>query len=366
MEPTIFAIQTTDLNLQTRFQVPMALNKLALIRYKTIDDCLRNRARKWTLDNLIDKVSEALYEYEGIPDGVSKRTLQLDLQTMRSDKLYSAPIVVTEKKYYSYEDPKFSITQSKLTAADIQKMNEVVGILKHLNGFTHFGEMSEMIAKLENNLYRNRAEGHNIIQFESNALLRGLNWIDPLYKAIAARRALLVDYRSFKARDAKQGIYYPYLLKEYRNRWFLIAKHKDRSHLLTLALDRIEGVQELFKEAFVDHPSVDFDHYYDNVIGVTKSEHDRAVKVILEVSQQMKPYLLTKPLHPSQTVLKVEDGRTILQIEVVPNFELERELLGYGAGIKVLGPRLLVKRISAAFRAAAGLYGGAGELGVAG
>jgi hypothetical protein len=63
----------------------MALNKLALIRYKTIDTCLRNRARKWTLENLIDKVSEVLYEYEGIRDGVSKRTIQLDLQTMRSE-----------------------------------------------------------------------------------------------------------------------------------------------------------------------------------------------------------------------------------------------------------------------------------------
>jgi len=334
----------------------MALNKLALIRYKTIDDCLRNRARKWTLENLIEKVSEALYEYEGILDGVSKRTLQLDLQTMRSDKLYSAPIIVTEKKFYTYEDPKFSITQSKLTAADVQKMNEVVGILKHLNGFNHFGEMSEMIAKLENNLHRNRTEGHNIIQFESNALLRGLDWIDPLYKAIAARRALQIEYRSFKARDAKQGIYYPYLLKEYRNRWFLITKLKHKNHLLTLALDRIEGVQELPREPFITHPSVDFDHYFDNVIGVTKSEHDRAVKVILEVSPKMKPYILTKPLHSSQMVLNDQEDKTILQIEVVPNFELEREILGFGPELKVLSPRLLVKRVTAALRAAMGLY----------
>lgn len=334
----------------------MALNKLALIRYKTIDDCLRNRARKWTLEHLIEKVSEALYEYEGIRDGVSKRTVQLDLQTMRSSKLYSAPIVVTDKKHYTYEDPAFSITQSKLTAADVQKMNEVVGILKHLNGFNHFGEMSEMIAKLENNLHRNRTEGRNIIQFEGNALLRGLDWIDPLYKAIAARHVLQIDYRSFKARTAKQGVYCPYLLKEHRNRWFLIAKNKTQTHLLTLALDRIEAVQVLPHEPFVPHPSVDFDHYFDDVIGVTKSETARAVKVILEVSPLMKPYVLTKPLHPSQTVLKEIDGSAIVQIEVVPNFELEREILGFGPGVKVLGPRLLVKRIATALRSAAALY----------
>jgi predicted DNA-binding transcriptional regulator YafY len=335
----------------------MALNKLALIRYKTIDDCLRNRARKWTLDQLIERVSETLYEYEGIMDGVSKRTIQLDLQTMRSSKLYSAPIIVTEKKYYTYEDPKFSITQSKLTAADVQKMNEVVGILKHLNGFNHFGEMSEMIAKLENNLHRSRTEGHNVIQFESNALLKGLNWIDPIYKAIVAHRSLQLEYRSFRSREARLGVYYPYLLKEYRNRWFLIVKTQGKAQLLTLALDRIEGLLELPAEAFIPHPGVDFDHYFDNVIGVTKSEKDRVSKVILEVSPKMKPYILTKPLHPSQTVLKEQEGRVILSIDVVLNFELEREILGFGAGVKVLSPRILVKRVKEELARAVGRYG---------
>ena len=334
----------------------MALNKLALIRYKTIDECLRNRGRRWTLENLIDKVSEALYEYEGIRDGVSKRTIQLDLQTMRSDKLYSAPIIVLDRKYYTYEDPSFSITQSKLTSADLQKMNEVVGILKHLNGFRHFGEMSEMIAKLENELQRNRTHGPDIIQFESNPLLRGLDWIDPLYKAIAARRAVLIDYRSFRAHNARQDIYYPYLLKEYRNRWFLIARNKFKRPLVTLALDRIEGVEELSREPFYAHQEVDFDHYFDDVLGVTKSEKDRPTKVILHVRRETVPYVLTKPLHRSQTVLQETETGSIVQIEVVLNFELEREILGFGPQVKVLGPRILVKRIAQALELAARLY----------
>ena len=33
----------------------MSINKLALIRYKAIDECLRNRYRKWTLEDLIEK-----------------------------------------------------------------------------------------------------------------------------------------------------------------------------------------------------------------------------------------------------------------------------------------------------------------------
>ena len=76
----------------------MSVNKLALIRYKIIDECLRNRMRKWTLEDLIDKVSEELYEYEGIRS-ISKRSIQADIQLMRSEKLgYRAPIIVKDKK----------------------------------------------------------------------------------------------------------------------------------------------------------------------------------------------------------------------------------------------------------------------------
>ena len=78
----------------------MPANKNALIRYKTIDRCLRNRFRRWTIDDLTEACSDALYEMEGIMKGVSVRTVQGDLQIMRSDKLgYEAPIEVYDKIY---------------------------------------------------------------------------------------------------------------------------------------------------------------------------------------------------------------------------------------------------------------------------
>lgn len=65
----------------------MSQNKNALIRYKTIDKCLQNQYRKWTLEDLMEACSEALFEYEGKENSVSKRTTQLDIQLMRSEKL---------------------------------------------------------------------------------------------------------------------------------------------------------------------------------------------------------------------------------------------------------------------------------------
>ena len=47
----------------------MPVNKNALIRYKTIDRCLRNKYRRWTLDDLVEACSDALNEMEGITRG---------------------------------------------------------------------------------------------------------------------------------------------------------------------------------------------------------------------------------------------------------------------------------------------------------
>ena len=91
----------------------MPANKNALLRYKTIDRCLRNRSREWTLEDLIEACSDALYEYSGKDDYVSRRTIQTDIQRMRSSELgYNAPIVVYDNKYYTYSDPDYSITDT--------------------------------------------------------------------------------------------------------------------------------------------------------------------------------------------------------------------------------------------------------------
>ncbi|WP_316751659.1 WYL domain-containing protein [Pedobacter gandavensis] len=324
----------------------MSVNKLALIRYKTIDECLKNRFRKWTLDDIIEKVASRLFEYEGITSGVSKRTVQADIQLMRSDKLgYNAPIVVSDRKFYSYGDLAYSITNAPINSGDVEKMKEIVGVLKQFNGFNYFDEMSDMIARLENNLNKSTNPSKNYIQFESNKQLRGLEYINPLYQAILQQKSLLIGYRSFKALQASQDIYFPYLLKEYRNRWFVIVKKRKGAQLLTLALDRIIEFQELPNEPYVEYKGVDFDRYFEDLLGVTKSEKDRPHKVVLKINKQNAPYILTKPLHHSQQLLEEDSDGLTFRIDVVLNFELEREILGFGECLKVLAPRNLASRI---------------------
>ena len=105
----------------------MPVNKNALIRYKTIDRCLRNRYRRWTLYDLVEACSDVLYEMEGIDSGVSVRTIQADIQLMRSDKLgYEAPIEVYDNKYYRYSDEDYSISNSALSVDMCELLSDAV------------------------------------------------------------------------------------------------------------------------------------------------------------------------------------------------------------------------------------------------
>ena len=218
----------------------MAQNKNALIRYRTLDKCLQNKHRKWTLLDLIQACSDALYEYEGRDVNVSKRTIQLDIQMMRSDKLgYNAPIISYEKKYYKYADENYSITDIPLTEIDMDVLTESVEMLKQFKDFSLFSELNGVIQKLEDKVYREKNHQAPIIHIDKNENLKGLNFLDVLYQAILKKIVLDISYQSFSATAAAKFSFHAFILKEYNNRWFVVGKKEGQRKILTLALDRI-------------------------------------------------------------------------------------------------------------------------------
>ena len=131
----------------------MPANKNALIRYKTIDRCLRNRYRRWTLDDLVDACSDALYDMEGITKGVSMRTVQADIQIMRSDKLgYNAPIEVYDNKYYRYEDSDYSMSDSPLTTEDYNLMSKAVELIQKCENGNQIDDIKEILSEVKDKL----------------------------------------------------------------------------------------------------------------------------------------------------------------------------------------------------------------------
>lgn len=323
----------------------MPVNRNALIRYRTIDNCLKNRQKRWTLEDLIEACSNALYEYEGIDKGVSRRSIQMDIQMMRSDKLgYNAPIVVLEKKYYTYEDPDYSITNIPLTDQDLGKLTEVVEILRQFKGFSHFQELSGMVQRLENKIYSAKTKQEPVIDFEKNENLKGLEHIETLYQAIIGKRAVQLSYQSFKARSANTFDFHPYYLKEYRNRWFILGIKKKGVPILTLALDRIISIDDSNVKYLLP---VDFNgsDFFNHVIGVTVNQNEQPTRIVFYADAETAPYIITKPVHHTQQVLETHANGTTFSLYVQHNFELERELLGFGDRVKVIEPERLKRRI---------------------
>lgn len=324
----------------------MPANRNALIRYKVIDSCLQNRFRKWTLDDLIEKVSDALYEYEGIDKGIGKRTIQADIQMMRSDKLgYNAPIVVTNRKYYAYEDPTYSITNIPLSATDLAKMNEAVDLLKQFKGFSHFSQLNEVVQKLEDHVYSSAKKSFPIIDFEKNDNLKGLAFLDSLYQSVVQQKAVEITYQSFKAREASTFIFNVWWLKEFKNRWFAIGVKDNRKMMLNLALDRIISISYIVDYEYIINDLVSPEQYYQHVLGVTVSSSQRPVKVRLFITNKHAPYVKTKPLHASQTIIEERENGMVIELKLQLNYELEKELLGFGEGVIVLHPPRLQKVI---------------------
>lgn len=173
----------------------MPVNRNALIRYRTIDHCLKNRRRKWTLEDLIEACSDALYEYQGIQTGVSRRSVQADIEMMRSNKLgYEAPILVVDRKYYTYSDKDYSITNIPLNSQDMQVLSEVSSLLGQFKGFSHFTDMNELVSKLEDKIYTQKTHCPSVIDFEKNDNLKGLEWIEAIRRAIVVKKVLYITY----------------------------------------------------------------------------------------------------------------------------------------------------------------------------
>ena len=200
----------------------MPANKNALIRYKTIDNCLRRRHRRWTLNDLVEACCDALYDAEGISRGVSVRTVQSDIQMMRSDKLgYNAPIEVYEHKYYRYADPDYSISNMPLSQNDYEVLTEAVDMLRQLEDFEQFAEMSDVIGRLNEKLLTSKNNQDPIIHFDSVPNLKGLKLLNPLYNYILQEQPLIVKSDIIKRQDAISELINSYIdreeLREYLN-----------------------------------------------------------------------------------------------------------------------------------------------------
>jgi predicted DNA-binding transcriptional regulator YafY len=315
----------------------MSTNKNAAIRYQALDKCFRDRRYRYYIDDLIDACDEALIYYNGT-GGVSRRQIFEDIKFMESETGWSIPLERKKdgkKVYYRYEDSDFSINQQPLTDEEAQQLQTVILTLSRFRGLPSNEWMEEVISNLEWR-FNLKGKNENIIGFEQNPNLKGLEYLSDVIDAASNHQPLRIEYHNYKngGRDISY-IIHPYYVKQYNNRWFLLGRVDGREDITNLALDRIVSMSVAPDVAFVPNDSIDFEHYFDDVVGVTVRP-STPEDIFLQVSEDRFMYVVSKPLHQTQKI--IDENNRIIRIKVIPNRELDQQILSYGADMEVLTP----------------------------
>ncbi|MFN8278203.1 MAG: WYL domain-containing protein [Chitinophagales bacterium] len=320
----------------------MPLNKDAYSRYRLIDERLRRKPHP-TLEQLQQYVGEKLGR------ALPKRTLQLDLQEMRYNQSlqFEAPIAYNRStRTYHYEDPEYSIKNLPVTADDLHGLDFAIGILDQFKELPAIREFEDAIKKIADTVRYNREQQgeEKIIQFDRPNSYRGIEFMDAIVRAIRERRRIRLIYRRFDDASEKEHVIEPYLVREFRSRFYLIgnAVSAKGDKVLTFAFDRIVDV--FLTEKTFDGKKFDAERFYKTVFGITAGQGE-AEKIVLSFTPAQGKYVLSQPLHHSQQVVKETKTETRLSLHVAVNTELVMQLLSYGAQVKVLKPASLAERM---------------------
>ena len=326
----------------------MPINKNAMIRYQALDRCLQNRQKRFYINDLIDACNRALAEVNGIrgskgAEGVQRRQIFNDLNFMEDSLGFGVEIERVKdgrSTYYRYAPGSKTLKDQPIKQEEVDMLHDALILLKRFDGVPQF----EWISDIESGLYATSRLGENnesVVSFQHNPYLRGMKWYKIIFDMIVNKRVIDIDYHPFgkEARTVRVSLYY---LKQYNNRWFLIAKHDDCPYFSNYAIDRIENITERTDEYQPLSEDFDFDEYFSDVIGVSVTS-EPVEDVELHVTDNALGYIITKPLHESQYTRpeRLDNGKWKITLKVQPNYEFFSLIRSFGDGIEIAKPETM-------------------------
>lgn len=332
----------------------MSQIKNAQIRYRVIDRCIRAKHKPFPSKEELKKAcEEALF---GSDDGgnICDSTIEKDLFAMRME--HDAPIRYSKKNLgYYYADESFSINDIPLTQEDLEAIKFAANTLaqfKEIDMFKQFGfAIDKIVDRVNISSNPQEKDISDLVVFETASSIKGNDYLAPLLQAIRQKKIIQFDYESFQTGKKKARRVVPLLLKEYRNRWYVITFDCIKDSLVTYALERIENFEET-PEVF--YQKIDFSpaKFFKNAIGITANDSN-PVTIVFKAANVAAKYLSSQPLHHSQQTLKEGKNKTTFSISVIVSEELIRTFLSYGGEIEIIEPEhfrtMLVKRLREMF-----------------
>ena len=307
----------------------MPTTKRPLKRYSILDRCFSNTGRNYTFDGLKEVVNEWMLDKDPQSKGISTRQLRDDISFMRSSDGWEAPIVtvpgVGKQRYYRYEDTRFSITKRPVNETQVEELKMLLDALDAFEGLPQFEGVEDLIVKLQSDLdMASNSQQKKIIDWGGNPFYKGKEYLGPLYRAVSERKQIKMTYSPF-GKEPRTFVTNPVYLKQYNNRWFVVALLEKDGFVFVNAFDRIDNLVVLDTDIPNDI-TFDAEEYFDSIVGVSRPMDGEIEEIEIQITPESYHYIKTKPIHHSQ---KNYDEECKVKIRVIRNRELENVLRSY-------------------------------------
>ena len=293
-----------------------------LVRYRLIINKLRRSPSSFKeINEYLQRESE-LQSYDFT---VSLRTFQRDLSDIRTIYQTDIRYNASEKKYYIDDEGQPEVNRRIFEAFDTFNALQVSdGLSKYL----HFEKRKP----------------------------QGTEHLYGLLHAIRNQFQISFTYHKYWEEEISHRVAEPYALKEFKNRWYLLAKDLKNKMVRIFGLDRISDL-EITRRPFQTPNLFDANKYYENCFGIVAPEPGQMPEeIILSMGQVQWNYFKSLPHHESQQLISETPEKIQIRLKLHITYDLVFELVQYADRIKVIQPQELIDQIKEAHRAAAEQY----------
>jgi predicted DNA-binding transcriptional regulator YafY len=183
----------------------------------------------------------------------------------------------------------------------------------------------------------------------------GTENIHGLLHAIKNKLSIAFLYQKFDEETPSSRTVHPLGLKEFRNRWYLMAQDTKDNQIKSFGVDRISHLR--ISDRIFSWPSAySIEEQFRNCFGIISPADNKPERIVLSLDAFAGKYIKTLPLHPSQKILKEDDEEIYFELHLCITHDLMMELLSHGDSLKVIKPVSLARKLKQAHLSAAARY----------
>ena len=253
--------------------------------------------------------------------GFSQRTFQRDLKEIRN--LFGIDIE------YSRLEKGYFISQNEAEQMNFQRMIEAFDMFNSLN-------LAQDLTPYVH-LEQRRPQGTENISV--------------LLHAIKNRLCIKFEHQKFWEEEISHRLAAPYALKEFRNRWYVIAADRKDGNIKSFGLDRLSKL-EITNEHFTYPEGYSVEESYRHCFGIIRSNDDEPQDIILSFTPFEGKYIKTLPLHHTQEILADNQEELRVKLRLYLTHDLLMELLSHGKSVKIIRPKSLAEQVKQAHKEA--------------